>query len=119
VWFSVLVRWVDDGDVIHVGQSRPYAMAAMSHTMAIKRNAAPTGSRSNMLATAIFGTHGKCRGLSTIFVGEFFDAGFEFADSAVGLIESVVECDDGGCCWRHGTSSLRACFQRAAVRSAM
>jgi hypothetical protein len=32
-------------------------------------------------------------------------AGLEFADSAVGLVELVVECDESGSCRRHGISS--------------
>jgi hypothetical protein len=32
-------------------------------------------------------------------------AGLEFADSLVGLVELVVECDESGSCRRHGNTS--------------
>src|SRR3954471_22584355 len=96
-------------------------MAAMSHNTAMLRNIVPTGSRSNMKGMPRFGAVGAhCGdagrriavsdfgddGTESSVVGEEFSfAGFEFADSAVGLGELVVECAEGGSCWRHGTSS--------------
>jgi hypothetical protein len=145
--------------------SRPYAMEAMSHTMAMMRNIAPIGSMSNIwepprfdvrrarggyggrpggceslcsrrrteaLAgvlgdsvadaepiTAIVGQRGEFGGACVIVVSEFGDdgtegpvvgeklsfAGFEFADSVVGLVELIVQRAESGSCWRHGTSS--------------
>ena len=55
-----------------------------------------------VIVVSDFGDHGAQGSV----VGEKFSfAGFEFADSAVGLGELVVECAEGGSCWRHGTSS--------------
>ena len=42
------------------------------------------------------GTQGRVSGEKLSF------AGFEFPDSAVGLAELVIQCDEGGCCWGHG-----------------
>ena len=67
-----------------------------------QRTRAEFGGGARVIVVSEFGDDGV---QGSVLGEELSFAGLEFADSLVGLVESVVECDESGSCWRHGISS--------------
>ena len=67
-----------------------------------QRTRAEFGGGARVIVVSEFGDDGV---QGSVLGEELSFAGLEFADSAVGLVESVVECDESGSRRRHGISS--------------